>query len=98
LALVQSFLTKPLLSHAPPAQRIILIQAAAKSLRRPQFSSVRIFLKMFLLLRATAARWNIFLPATVNLLLDLQFAWIFPLGFWPRHASRFRSYAASSVI
>jgi hypothetical protein len=60
-------------------------------LRGPQFSWVPIFLNAFLLRHVTVARWVIFLPATVDLLLDLQLAWILPFGFWRRHAARFRS-------
>jgi hypothetical protein len=48
-------LTKFFLLHATLARRIALIPAMANSLRGPQFSSVRIFLKIFLLRRATAA-------------------------------------------
>jgi hypothetical protein len=40
---------------------------------------------------ATVAQRDIFLPATVNLLLDSQFAWILLFGFWWRPAARFRS-------
>jgi hypothetical protein len=86
LALVQTFLTTPLLSHAIPAQRIILIRVAVNSLRGPQFSWGAIFLMALFLRHATVARRVIFLSATVS-----QLARILPFGSWQLPAARFRS-------
>jgi hypothetical protein len=60
-------------------------------LRGPQFSWVPIFLTAFSLRHATIARRVIFLPETVDLLLDSQLARILPFGFRRRPAARFRS-------
>jgi hypothetical protein len=46
----------------------ILLPAVANSFSGPQFPWSRIFLKMFLLCRATAARWDTFLQAAANFL------------------------------
>jgi hypothetical protein len=71
-------------------------------LRGPQFPWVRIFLKIFPLLHATAARWDPFLQAAANFLWDLQIAWVSSFGsprcsaarFWPvllpQFSDRFR--------
>jgi hypothetical protein len=61
-----------------------LIPGAAKSFVDSQFSSVRIFLKTFLLHRATVARRDAFLKAAVNFLQDPQSPRVSSLGS-PHH-------------
>jgi hypothetical protein len=60
----------PLLSHATPAQGVILLLAVASLLRGSPFPCFRIFLT-FYLHHATLAWWIIFLLATVNFLLHV---------------------------
>jgi hypothetical protein len=69
LALVQSFLMMPLLSHATPAQQVILLPDAASSFGGQKFSWPKIFLKKFLLRHAIPAQLVILLPPRVNLFL-----------------------------
>jgi hypothetical protein len=79
------------LPRATFVQWVVLIPAAANSLRGPQFSWGRISLKRFPFRHATLARRDTFLPAAVKLLLDSQLASIYPFGFWQRPAARFSS-------
>jgi hypothetical protein len=70
--------------------RIILLPAAANSLRSPQFPWVRIFLKTFLLLHATLARRDTFLQAAANFLRDPQSPRVSSFGSPRRPTASFR--------
>jgi hypothetical protein len=79
------------LRRATFAQRVILILMVANSFRRPHFSSVQIFLMMFLFKLATFARRDTFLQAAVNFLLDSQCPRLLSFIFWWRFAARLQT-------
>jgi hypothetical protein len=90
LALVHSLLTMPLLSHATPAQWIILNPAVANSLHGPQFFWVPIFLKRFLFRHATVAQLDTFLQAAADFFPDPQSLRVSSFGSSHRPAISFR--------
>jgi hypothetical protein len=72
------------LPRANFAQRVVLISAAANSLRGPQFPWVPIFLKRFLLRHATVAQLDTFLQVAANFSPDPQSLWVSSFGS-PHH-------------
>jgi hypothetical protein len=79
----------PPLSHATPAEQVILLPAAANLLCDPQFSSVKIYLMRFLFCHATFAWRDTFLHAAADFLLDPQFPQVCTFLFWWCSAARF---------
>jgi hypothetical protein len=76
----------------------ILIPAAASSFRGPQFSLVRIFLKMFLLRHATLARRDIFPKGAANFLGIHNLFGSVPLALRVALQLAAGPYAASSLL
>jgi hypothetical protein len=72
----------------PLARWVILLPAGANSFRGPQFPWVWIFLKMFLLRLATAARRDTFLQAAANFLREPQTPRVSSFGSPRRPAAR----------
>jgi hypothetical protein len=78
---VQSILTTPDLSHATHSYKVDHSYSGCGERLAP--STIFLgpnFLTAFFQRHATVARLVIFLPATVNLLLDSQLAWTLPFG------------------
>jgi hypothetical protein len=74
-----------------PAQRVIFLPAAVTSFRGPQFPWVRIFLKTFPLLHATAARRDTLPQAAAIFLRDPQISQVSSFGPPRRPTASFRS-------